>query len=411
MSVGIQLHADIKTGLLSRKPKPEDLFQRAEEVVKGLPVHEWAALDSESDGSQTLLVSLHPAAEPLRLSVGAGGRLTISATTSGGGPGYHEYVVEVIERLGSALNVRWVAGGGEGDDSDYLAFRDRSKLEHEMLNWLQFTLRKVDELVEDGMSVGLSMPMEVVFESEELLVTPFGPRSQDWLRRVVQDLAVGQDIFPWWGSGVGAQFHLNRALCGMWSEIRWRQPILDEAEFIRRVLADLETAYSMDPTLAYPAAEWAELAGYVGAPVPSAIASAEGSPSIGYRRRNVTVRNQGWRLTLPGSFATPPSEYFVAQDARRHVLLATIKPRSGRMDVGDFLSRHRPKDTPGLLAFEQDGVTGQAVFVGGPEPDDAFRLDSAAASQAAGALLQIRSQDADDRDWAEATWRSLAEDR
>ena len=55
---------------------------------------------------------------------------------------------------------------------------------------------------------------------------------------------------------------MNRALCLMWTEVRWRAPGSDaERAVIDEALRALRKAFPLDPSLPYPWREWHELLG------------------------------------------------------------------------------------------------------------------------------------------------------
>ena len=99
----------------------------------------------------------------------------------------------------------------------------------------------------------------------------------------------------------------------------------DEGELTDEIAADLEMAYSLDPTGDLPWREWAELLGIieadrdgrtvqgiepeVKAEVFRLAAASSASPALGYRRLPVRVSvGGGWSIEIPGVFAEGVSE-------------------------------------------------------------------------------------------------------
>src|SRR6185436_19060265 len=110
--------------------------------------------------------------------------------------------------------------------------------EHAYLTWLGSGLITAREARRRGAgSVQLGTPPGVQFQVDAALVTPLGPRDDEWLNAAVSDSRLAIDVTPWWADATDARYLLNRALCLMWTEIRWRPPIDDgEREVIEETL-------------------------------------------------------------------------------------------------------------------------------------------------------------------------------
>jgi hypothetical protein len=410
MGEGLRFKFDIKNPLLGRRgPRAADLLRAAHECLAEMPGLDWLGASTEdADGTLVLMAGLHPAAEPLRITAYRYGRLVLSAATTAGGPGYHEYVCGIARRLEGALGIRWAARPGEGDWTRFWDSGDSHAVKLAMLKWLAIVARQAQPHIEE-FGIGLSMGTDVVYESELPIRTPMGPRAANWLAAITVDPRVGYDIFPWWNRDQDAAFYLNRGLCRMWTEVRWRAPIDDaETKTIDRVLDDLESAHRMDPSRAYPVREWEELARYLNRPVPDLPRPAPETPLVGYRRRPVRVRYHGWTLQIPGSMGTPPREdSCFASDSVRNIAMFVLTPRKGRVDPAEFLGRDFPPTKPGLMVADGEGITSRAAFVQSESAGDAFMLSCAAVEPNSGLVLRIASKDDGDRDWAVETWRSL----
>jgi hypothetical protein len=406
---GLKFKADIKSGLFGRGPRAADLLRAAHDSIAQLPVLDWLSLSSEdADGTVVLMAGLHPAAEPLRITAYRYGRLVLSAATTGAGPGYHEYVCGIARNLEGTLGIRWVSRPGEGDWTTFWDSGDSQAVKMAMLIWLLKVARQAQPHMEE-FGIGLSMGTDVVFESDLPIQTPMGPRDRNWLAAITADPRAGYDIFPWWHTDQDAAFYLDRALCRMWTDVRWRVPVDDaETKTIDRVLDDLESAHRMDPSRSYPVREWQELAEYRTRSLPDLTQAAPEAPLVGYRRRPVRIGYHGWTLQIPGSLGTPLMEDgFFASDAVRKVAMFALNPKKGQMDTADFLERNFPSTKPGLMVADCDGVSARAAFVPPESADDAFMLSCAAAEPRSGLVLRIASKDDGDRDWAVETWRSL----
>ncbi len=261
------------------------------------------------------------------------------------------------------------------------------------------------------------------------LVTPMGPRAVDWLEAVAADPSRGIDLFPWWEPGLGAPFYLGRAKARMWRDVRWRDPLAeDEGRLLMDVHLDLARAYRLDPTLDYPWREWAELIG----PIESHFGYLEMSgdnleteiqqraraigasvPRIGYRRRPVRVElTDGWSIEIPGEMAEEwdDEELWIARDEARAIF---FKSYSVTRDDGDAPPAAEILDgltlPDGRAVDHREGpVTGRAVLTSPDgEEDPGWQLIGHHVVDGGLAACNIIFGDADDCDWAIATWRSL----
>src|SRR5436305_13521489 len=78
----------------------------------------------DADDRPVVLVSLHPAAAPAELRLGASGRVRVCATTTPAGPGYHAYLCDLFRPAADALAITWEPDACDGP-TGYFADRDR----------------------------------------------------------------------------------------------------------------------------------------------------------------------------------------------------------------------------------------------------------------------------------------------
>ena len=230
------------------------------------------------------------------------------------------------------------------------------------LAWLRSSLLAVQNARRQGANgLHLATPSGVRYSFDGAVATVLGPRDDGWLERAFADPRVAADIWPWTADAMDARYHLDRALAMLWNDVRWRPPVGDrEVAVLDDVLATLRHAYPLEPSLAWPWADWREAFVLRGledpatfqmlqrattqagmrapAPPPGTVLIGAEAPhvapappdAIGYRRRPVTIIHEGWAVDLPGSFSEQRTvEEWSGHDAGRDVTLAATATAVG----------------------------------------------------------------------------------
>jgi hypothetical protein len=373
-------------------------------------------------GRPCLLVSFHPGAEDVVLTLREDGGLDASAVTSPAGPGYHAHVCEVLHGLGAHFDVDWAPEdprGETGDETGFFHTKNRPALEDAMARWLAALAGRVRTLRAEGReAIGFSLPEEHTYLFDGSVATPLGPRDDAWLARTHADGRAGFDVFPWAEPGTGAGYLLGRALVRMWRDVRWRRPgDEDEAETLAEVTALLEAAHTADPRRAYPWREWAELLALLGQEsllATRAQLRAETAPPaapIGYRRGEVRARlSGGWTIDLPGSLAErwDDAQTWCAWERGRTVWFTSLRvAETGPASADDTLAglpplegevqEHRTPGRVGIAAFGRGTTDGVELA----------QLRAYMAAPGSAAVLTVCFEDDADRDLALTLWRSL----
>ena len=378
----------------------------------------------EPQSPQRVLVELHPCAEPLELSRGEKeGELVVDAKTSTTGAGYHAYVCEVLDALGKDLSVQWAPAdpsGSTGDETGYFHSRDFAMLERVMLDWFQRVLKG---LPNDAVQVHVNLPLNAPrYELRNAAIyTPMGPRSSEWVAKVLQDPAAAVDVFPWWKHGKGPEYLLGLALYRMWNDVPWRAPIDDEEEELLQEVADtLEAAESEDPNLPYPWREWHELLELIGeqSEIAERVAErARNAPEtamrIGYRRNLARVSlGGGWSIEVPGGFKTSWDEEgtFLATDGAATVWGTAYRSKE-TLEPEIAISKERAElEKLGLpvVDWRYDGLAGAATFGPAQGDGETFQMLRSNTLSAKGLMLcTIAVPDEEGRAMAERIWHSL----
>ncbi len=429
-----------KRGIIPRLAAPDRLLAEAQAWIGTEYDHVVRAmrLERTAEGGTELLLDLHPAADTVSITADGTGRVVAAADTSPVGPGYHTFVARMLERLGDELGVTWsrdgqqagsaglatgaAAGGPAEHDRRHVRppLAERTGVERAHLAVLERALGQALDLRHRGVAgiqIGLRPGTRYAFEGA--IATPLGPRDDAWLEQAVRDARVASDIRPWWTDATDARYLMQRALCMMWTEIRWRAPA-DDAELavFDEVLQLLRRALPKDPSLPYPWREWHELILLRGIddPIehrvaPRAERADPSGPPVGYRRRPVTIVEEGWALEVPGSFAERrTTEEWWGGDRGRGVTLAgvTTDAEDGPMrpqaflarvagDLGESVLNHRDGNLEGTARIGTDASSGIEVAV----------LEGYSAVPGRGAAIRIVFEEATDWRWAVDLWRSL----
>ena len=393
LAVHVVGHAS-KRGLIPRVPSAEQIVADIErwltaeypEIIRSIRQQQTPA------GEPELSVGLHPAAPDASVVAGDGGRVSLVAPTSGAGPGYHTFVTRLAQRLGTDLSIDWASGPAEavGDptldaparltlagathpETGSSVFLERQAVERSYLGWLASALAAArDTRLRGGHGIQLELAPGVLFTFDGALATVLGPRDDAWLERAIGDPRLAIDVTPWWADATDARYLLNRALCLLWTEVRWRPPIEPvEQALLDEVARLLWQAFPLDPSLAYPWREWGELLELRGVDEPaatnlvrdrSASVPAE-QPLVGYRRRPVTVLHEGWRIDVPGSFAERRSaEEWWGGEANRSITLAAVPTGTaeGPMAAEAFLRQVAGDLGSEALTHQAGSVVGRA---------------------------------------------------
>lgn len=421
---------------------PEDPETWLDRVQAWLEEHagepmERVRLGRGNQDNPVALANLHPGAEDVEIAVPEAGRVAVSAKTSTVGPGYHAFLCDLLHRLGDAMAIEWDPPddeSGPGDETGYFLTGDRPALEEEFLRWMRGVVKVIaDGLEEDYQWLMVSMAIGHHYHHHGPLVTPMGPRDLRWLGAVAEDPRRGIDLFPWWSGGLGAPFHLGRALTRMWRDVRWREPMTeDEGRLMMDVHVDLVRAHRLDPSLDYPWREWRELMEYIEAHFGyvevgsdgddveaevrrrAAVIESEASvPLIGYRRRPVRVDlTDGWSIEIPGEMTEEWDEegLWTARDPDRAIFFKSygLSTDDGGPPAAQEIIESLTLPEGRRLEHGEEGPMGQAVLAPLEQDDEAvWQLTAHNAIDGGLAVCNIVFREAGQSDWAIATWRTL----
>ncbi|MCO5166907.1 MAG: hypothetical protein M9894_11135 [Planctomycetes bacterium] len=246
----------------------EELSRRCR---RALPAGGWRELalggPAAEEGPRLAEVDVGPAA-PVAVQLHEGA-LVAHARTTPWGPGYHQRVAAILDRLGSALPGGWRE---VRDATGYFQARRRLELCRRFLDWGHAAC---DAAVQEADRVGLTTegPLEV---PPGQVATPTGFKARAWARdtRAALDRArrsvrpdrlgrAARDAFLWWCAAPDAVdlSQLGRALCA--SDVIWRplegEDDPDQEVVRRRALDCFEAALRADPRAPVPLPEMRRL--------------------------------------------------------------------------------------------------------------------------------------------------------
>ena len=407
MGLGILFRSPVpRRGWLKKEVPVEELWQKIAQLAAqavgraGSPLKDWYW--SHKDGDR-LWLNILPFEENVGLHI-ADNTVEVSAKTSGAGPGYHEFVVELLDLWKEKLDLNWKPEGDEddGDETGYWQHRNRELLCERMAHQLKSVAKVIVEHI--GAGAMLNMPTDAVPSSRAFASSPMGEWTEEWIRRTASAdgdnrLDLAEQFYPWWGNGIGAKELANfgRVLC--WTTVRWVRPETTlEEQAIRVAIECLERA-QQGGVVGIPELEMSELRRLL---EPDADAHAVPSPSgIGFRRREL-------EMSLPGQWTLRVRGYFHEQTEDNGALqVYWFSGRTIRASTLNFEATRSPKEvleiaTKGKgqsLESLAEGLIG-AVETTWDDSDECYLTHISLAGTGSLCMLTFAHTNEADRDWA-----------
>jgi hypothetical protein len=337
-----------KKGLFSSsRISLDDLIRALLAEAKGTPLQEHAQAWSQGPRGP-VEIKLYPNGGHIAIRSN-GDHVEVEAKTDAVGPGYHAYLVSVLDSMQPSLGLKWEWF----DPTDYARKRDFTDLESRMAQRFRESCADLVRQVKDSprkvAGAKIFMPDDFsVVAAEGEIFTPFGPitysRLEHWasldgcaLREAAANFAL------WWDEGFGGSFHRGLVLYALWLDIRWATPLdKEEADTIIRVLDGYANALEHRADLPIPQAAINELFALVEGELWRPIADPQG---IGYCRRDwIRWVGQNWRLVMPGCLEEIEEE----DDSSTYVFT------TDRLDVRASVYI-APSDDPEIRAGVYDG--------------------------------------------------------
>jgi hypothetical protein len=370
----------------------------------------------EREGGVT--ASWHPAEEGLSIDLHADGRMTAWAKTNTVGPGYHAFLVELLDRIAAQWGVRWnwdeAAAAGEGDECGYALARDAKRLQAQMAGWLH-TVAGVLFEHRGAENLFLCMPIGPLPRLPGFVGSPMGIWSESRLRQIAENRdaagAASPDFFPWWTPGFGADFWSGLARVGVWCDVAWVGPRdQNERDTLRRVLDYDRRAAALDPAHALDASLRDELHWLLDRGAEIELPHREGP---GYKRLPTRHCLYGgpWSVEVPGHFIEHVLNdgnnlQYVGDRRAVYVSSLSITSADASLPPAAELLETAGRGEPADLSWTQDAIIASARWEDDPA-DSARHLYAAFAVDGQLLLLTISNEIGASRDWAEAVARSV----
>ena len=359
---------------------------------------------------RTVYAQWHPAEGGLELELLQDGCIRASANTTLVGPGYHAYLISLLDVLSQELNITWNFAEG-ADETGFAETRDCDALENEMLVWLRSICRVcLDASNQGGDACAISMPIDAPRPTHRVAAySVMGTWSREQFAGAIESpqalRALAGQFFPWWSRNMDAAFWLGMAQVVAWTDFPWVTP-RDQHERATGefALRCIERARALDASREPPEG-FAELRALLDGAVPVKSPRSQG---IGHRRgANRFKLFGGWTVELPGHFVARvlnDSNNLQLDDGNRAVYGSSLRVdgENGVAPSAETLLRSAGDTTPDLK-WEDGHLRGEARW---QEEGDCRHLLAAIAFDRSLLLLTITDNASAPRAWSENVARS-----
>lgn len=431
VGIGLYIFGKPKAkGLFMQRPAREKVFKDLEAFFKSQEDEILKLLTNIKYGDSKLLVTLYPSEEPIEFTYTEQKVLICSARTNGGGPGYHNYLVNLLENCEKQTGITWVWNDGEEacDETGYNEHRNYNKLQDEMLIWLKSIAKILVEKEDVYSRFCLNIPTNFMVEEDYFAISPMGYWKKEWFQKVnslsndhIKEF--GCKFFPWWNIEKDAQFYLNTAIVLMWMNCPWHIPNSEEeAALYKLIINCLEKAYAMDMTLDFPWKEWEQLLKLIGendkADKLRQISLYESTnEEIGFLRKKMQRSiNQNWKLTIPGYFYNDIEDdnslIYWFDDKTIRISTINVQGKNNitpsASELFKSLDVNKSSETEETIDQQNDDFPRRATVQKAIEKDKEFWiLRGYATIDGEILIVSFCYENAADKDWALGVWKTL----
>ena len=323
------------------------------------------------------------------------GYLKLSAKTNSAGPGYHAYLIGLLDDLQDKLGI--VPHADMDDETGYYDHGDYARLQKSMADWLvslsDLLIREYSNGEYSALSVSLATK-DAPDATDHFTCCPLGYFEQEFFHRAAGGEDVSSEFFVWWNRARDAVFYKNVAQHLICCAMNFLPPQTEEEEELAGcVKACLARAHELDPALALPSPE---------------------DETLGFRRGNVNSLVYGWRVKRPGQMhhRIDDNDAYIWWDDARTIRASSLQfnvKEGAAADNNAILQHVIGKDDYVPFALRSNeiaaAISHEQIEENG-EPLQQMRL--LAVKDCKLLILSIYYTDEADKDWAEAVCASVA---
>ncbi len=416
-----------RRGLLRRIPSCDVIFREIQSSIEQ-SIEEpllRKAVRFHKDGN-VLFVYLHPAGTPLEFYYSPEKKLTAYAKTSGAGPGFHAFVVELLKNIEGKCGFEW--RWDVFSESKYYQIGDFSALQHDMAVLLKAISNHISKYEEGVTTFSLNWPINYPYPIEKCFtVYPKGKLSKEWFsaladanEQIVKTIAA--EYYPWWDKELNARFWCNYGLVLCWFEIPWHVPNNDQEEQMYQLAIDcFKKAKEINPDIELPVQEIEELKNLINRAHAGDFDVVPKVDGIGFRQHLMKFKGTGaWTIEIPGYYYITEQDegqtvVFWFADRAVHFSSLQIEPEKGKVftkdDILDQYDSDKSNDKE-IIEFEKDYLKGRAEISLIEENDEKYlQLTGRMACGSGGntlAIIIITSMNLKDKDWMVSTFKSVS---
>ncbi len=326
-----------------------------------------------------------------------GKTVQVFARTSSAGPGYHAYLVGLLDDLARQSGLELVETEEVFDETEYFSGRDFADLQGRMGDHFaalcRLVLERADEEGPGRMVLAMSIDDTPILDAFTL--TPRGPKDRSFIEK-----ADAASYFSWWHEGLQPASAATLAEGLMWSQFPWREAVTDDEVKLTRVLGELLSLAGDGETSQRARFDLARTS--VDRP------AREG---LGYRRYDYRRQiGREWWVDVPGYFLFQFDENdgthsYAYYDREMYFTSLWVDGGEGPVESMPVDSTPDPENP---LFMHRDGMVWRAnvqrhEYDGNP----GWRLDGRVQSKAGQVVATIVFFDEADRAWAEKTFFSI----
>jgi hypothetical protein len=427
MGLGLYVRAArLRKSWWKRLGSDDDLAESlARQVVSAIDEPVLRDLAGVHPADSGLEVYLHPAAERLEL-IRDGVAVICSAKTSTCGPGYHAYVVELLQRAGSKVGIDWTLDGDYGDETGYWTDRSFERLQEQMAGWLHAVSGSIVKHAAEYQNLMINMPLgfpTLADGGKHTIITPIEPRTAEWFELAARSreeaLRLAPGFFPWWNHGQDGEFWRGLGLVWAWGNLSWSPPTSDEERATYQLVLTAFQRAAAAGAGGLPNDEIDEVASLLAADEDTDLPPADSFPMrIGYRRRRLRRPLTGrWQVTLPGYFYHGEENdggtvvYWYGDRTVRGSSF-TVTRRDGRAaTAAEMVANMTPPENPDAEVIDEraSDPPGWATVEWKDDENGCYwELTGQTGAVNDLCLTTICYEDEADREWAVNTWRTVS---